>query len=243
MQSELEWKTRCDLAALYRIFDLFRWTDAIFTHISARIPGTNSILMNPYGYLYEEVTASSLVKLNLDDNTSEGGLYNKVGYNIHSAIHTARPEIQYVMHTHTTPIVAVSSLGYGLEPCSQYGVYITKNLAYHDYEGIFFWEDEKDRLVEDLGNKMFCLMRNHGSLVLAKDVEVALFNQYILQRSCEIQIAIQSTNKSYILVEDDVAKRTVDYTSTQQRKEDRGSPLLWSAMKRKLDKVNPGYDQ
>lgn len=148
MQLKHEWQTRCDLAALYRVFDKLNWTDAIFTHISARIPNTDFILMNPYGYLYDEITASSLIKIDLHTGNTNEGLYNKVGYNIHSAIHLARSEIRYVIHTHTTPIVAVSSLKDGLQQCSQYGLYISQSLAYHNYEGIFFWESEKDRLVK-----------------------------------------------------------------------------------------------
>lgn len=241
MQLKHEWQTRCDLAALYRVFDKLNWTDAIFTHISARIPNTDFILMNPYGYLYDEITASSLIKIDLHTGNTNEGLYNKVGYNIHSAIHLARSEIRYVIHTHTTPIVAVSSLKDGLQQCSQYGLYISQSLAYHNYEGIFFWESEKDRLVKSLDkNKEFCLMRNHGSLVLGRDIEQAFFNQYILQRACEIQIAVQSTNQSFISVTEEIANRTLEFTMTEQKKEDKAPPLLWKAMKRKLE---PGYDQ
>lgn len=240
MQSELEWKIRCNLAAMYRIFDILNWSDSIFTHISARIPGTDYILMNPYGYLYEEITASSLVKINLNDGSSEEKLYNKVGYNIHNAVHVARPDVNYIVHTHTTPIVAVSSFTNGLQPCSQYGLYITKNISYHDYEGIFFWEDEKERLVSSVKQNNFCMMKNHGSLVMAKTIDVAFFNQYILQRACEIQLAIQSTNNTFIPIQEDVTDRTTKYSANNQS--DKAPPLLWSAMKRKLDRINPGYD-
>jgi ribulose-5-phosphate 4-epimerase/fuculose-1-phosphate aldolase len=243
MPLELEWKTRCDLAAIYRIFSALGWTDEIFTHISARINGTNYILMNPYGYLYEEITASSLVRLDLQNTTDTDKLYNRVGYNIHSAIHNARPDIKYVIHTHTVPIVAVSALADGLEPVSQYGVYITNHISYHNYEGIVFYEDEKDRLVKDIGSSTFCLMRNHGSIVLSNEVEGALFNQYILQKACEVQVAIQSTGKEYITVPNSAVSRTIEYNPVTQKQDDRASFLLWSALKRKIDKENPGYDQ
>lgn len=242
MRSEVEWKTRCELAALYRIFDILGWTDAIFTHISARIPGTNRILMNPYGYLYDEITASNLVMIDLDTDASDGK-HNSVGYNIHSAIHQSKPEVQYIAHSHTTPIVSVSSISTGLIPCSQYSVYIMENLSYHEYEGIFFWDDEKSRLVESMGDASFCLMKNHGSLVLGRSVEMVLFNQYILQRACEIQLSVMSAGVDNVSIPKEVREKTVEFTVNNQRSSDRAPPLLWSAMKRKLDRTNPGYDR
>ena len=235
MQLKPEWQIRCKLAALYRIFDLLGWTDTIFTHISARIPDTDFILMNPYGKLYKEITASSLIKVSLTDSSFIRDNINTVGYNIHSAIHNARPEINYVLHTHTVPIVTVSSLQEGLLPISQYGLYIANNLSYHNYGGIFFWEDEKDTLVKSIGNKnTFCLMRNHGSLVLSKDIDQALFNQYILQKACEVQIMVQSTNQPYILLDDAIIDRTVEYTNTKQNKQEKAPHLLWDAMIRQI---------
>ena len=240
-----EWNLRCDLAALYRIFNILSWDDAIFTHISARIPGTDYILMNPYGFLYDEITASSLIKVNLhniqDVSTSES-ILNKVGFNIHSALHLARPEVKFIIHSHSSPIVAVSSLESGISSNNQYSIYITNNIGYHGYNGIFFWEDEKKLLVENIKNFNFLLMKNHGSLVLGKNLETAFFHQYILQRACEVQILIESNKNKISNIDPSCISRTIEFTKKFQLEEDRAPPLLWKAMLRKLNKINPGYD-
>lgn len=246
LQEASEWNTRCDLAALYRIFAILGWDDAIFTHISGRIPNTDYILMNPYGLLYEEITASSLIKVSIFDYENKEAsehILNRVGYNIHSAIHEARPEVKFVIHTHTTPIVATSCLEDGFESSNQYSLYISRDISYHQYNGIFFWEKEKEELIKNLSSKNFMLMENHGSIVLGKEIELAFFNQYILQRCCEIQTLINSSKKNPLTISDEIIKRTLEFTRNTQSAEDRAPPLLWNAMRRKLNRLNPGYDQ
>jgi len=214
-----------NLADLHQIFALLNWDDTIFTHLSACI--SDNLLMKPYDLLFNEVTPNTLLECNIHEYNDSLGL-NQVGYNIHSAIHANRNEVEYVLHTHTPEIVAISALKEGLKPVSQYATLVLeKGLSYHNYEGVVFWEDEKDRLVNSLKDNTFCLLKNHGSLVVGKTVEKAFFNQYLLQKSCEVQCLI---NGPVIEINNDIIKQFRNFDKSGYQ----ASPLLWEAMKRKL---------
>src|SRR4030088_2905965 len=186
-----EWQARVDLAAAYRLVALYGWDDLIFTHISSRVPGgEHHFLLNPYGMMFEEVTASSLVKVDLAGNkvTESPHQINPAGFTIHSAVHAAREDALCVMHLHTDYGIAVSAQKDGLLPLSQQSLFALASLAYHDYEGLALNEDEKSRLVADLGNKTDMILRNHGLLTLGKTAAEAFLSMYILERACRIQI-------------------------------------------------------
>src|SRR6185295_14943523 len=193
--SEAEWQARVDLAAAYRLVALSGWDDLIFTHISARIPGPeHHFLLNPYGMMFDEVTASSLVKIDLNGNKVSDSPYfiNPAGFTIHSAVHAARADALCVMHLHTDYGIAVSAQEKGLLPISQQAMFPLASLAYHDYEGLALNEEEKPRLVSDLGDKNYMILRNHGLLTLGTTVAEAFLSMYILERACRIQILAQS---------------------------------------------------
>src|SRR4030088_2754516 len=186
-----EWQTRVDLAAAYRLVAHYGWDDLVFTHISARVPGANHhFLINPYGMMFEEITASSLVKVDLEGKIVMPSPYqiNPAGFTIHSAVHAAREDALCVMHLHTEFGIAVSAQKAGLLPLSQQSLFALASLAYHDYEGVALDEEEKPRLVADLGNKVFMILRNHGLLTVGKTPAEAFLSMYILERACRIQI-------------------------------------------------------
>jgi ribulose-5-phosphate 4-epimerase/fuculose-1-phosphate aldolase len=190
--SEEEWSMRCDLAAAYQLAAQFRWTDLIYTHFSARVPGTEHLLINPYGLMFDEITASTLVKIDKDGNPIDDptGLgVNYAGFVIHGCVHEARPEVNCVIHTHTRAGVAVSAQGCGLLPISQHALRVWGMLTYHDYEGIALELDERPRLVADLGtDSKAMIMRNHGLLTLGVTVAEAFELMYYLDCACQIQI-------------------------------------------------------
>src|SRR6267378_7094127 len=203
--SEPEWQARVDLAAAYRLVALYGWDDLIFTHISARVPGTeHHFLLNPYGMMFEEVTASSLVKVDLAGNKVDESPYfvNPAGFTIHSAVHAAREDALCVVHLHTDYGIAVSAQKDGLLPISQQAMLALSSLAYHDYEGLALNEDEKSRLVADLGNKSEMILRNHGLLTVGKSPAEAFLSMYILERACRIQILAQSGGETLLPVSD-----------------------------------------
>src|ERR1041384_7691150 len=192
---EAEWQTRVDLAAAYRLVALYGWDDLIVTHISARVPGPeHHFLLNPYGMLFEEVTASSFVKVDLSGNKVSESPYfiNPAGFTIHSAVHAAREDALCVMHLHTDYGIAVSAQKNGLLPISQQAMFPLASLAYHDYEGLALNEAEKPRLVADLGDKQNMILRNHGLLTMGRTVAEAFLAMYLLERACKIQILAQS---------------------------------------------------
>ena len=187
-----EWEARVELAALYRLVAHFRWTDTIYTHISLRTPGEETFLINPFGYLYEEVDASCLVKVNLagevlDDPTGLG--INKAGFVIHSAVHGARDDVHCVLHTHTRAGVAVSAQEEGLLPISQHATLFVGRIAYHDFEGIAVHLPEQERLVADLGQHRAMILRNHGLLAAGRSAAEAFYLINALERTCEMQVA------------------------------------------------------
>lgn len=237
-----EWQARVDLAAAYRLVALHGWDDLIFTHISARVPGANHhFLLNPYGMMFEEVTASSLVKIALDGTKVMDSSYaiNPAGFTIHSAVHAARADALCVMHLHTDYGIAVSAQKEGLLPISQQAMFPLASLAYHDYEGLALNEEEKPRLVADLGEKKYLMLRNHGLLTLGQTVAEAFLSMYILERACRIQILAQSGRGELHLV----AAPIIDLTAKQLSAVTvgQGAQLAWPGLLRKLDRIDPSY--
>jgi ribulose-5-phosphate 4-epimerase/fuculose-1-phosphate aldolase len=238
-----EWSARVDCAALYRLVALHGWDDMIFTHISMRVPGPeHHFLINPYGFLFEEITASSLVKVDLDGGivyAPPGMLINPAGFTIHSAIHAAREDAKVVMHLHTDQGVAVSAQKGGLLPISQTAMGVIGDLAYHDYEGIALDLDERERLVRDIGAKNLMLLRNHGTLSVGQSAAEAFLRIFFLERACKMQVMAQAGGGELIewdsAMQDKVGgQASMGFTVIGER-------LAWPALKRKLDRVMPGY--
>jgi ribulose-5-phosphate 4-epimerase/fuculose-1-phosphate aldolase len=240
--SNQEWEARVNLAAAYRLVAAYGWDDLIFTHISARVPGPgHNFLINPYGMLFEEITASSLVKIDLDGRKVMDSPYeiNPAGFTIHSAIHAAREDALCVMHTHSLNGVAVSAQKGGLLPISQQSTLVLSSLAYHDYEGIALRDDEKPRLVRDLGNKSFLMLRNHGLLTAGATPADAFLFMYIFEAACMIQVRAQAGGGELIRV----AQPILDGVSAAAALVTRGmgGQLAWPGLLRKLDRIDPSY--
>lgn len=241
--SEAEWQTRVNLAACYRMVAQYGWDDLIFTHISARVPGPeHHFLINPYGMMFEEVTASSLVKVDLAGEKVMASDYdiNPAGFVIHSAIHENRDDAKCVLHLHTTEGVAVSALKDGLQAYSQQSLFPLASLSYHDYEGVALNPDEKARLVADLGETQAMILRNHGLLTVGETIADTFLAMFILQRACEIQLKAQATGQPLIQVPQQIVAGI-----RQQAKEvtrNVGGQLAWPGILRRLDRLNPGYD-
>lgn len=245
--SEDEWKLRVNLAACYRLVAMYGWSDLIFTHISAKLPESVSgkdhhFLINPYGLMFDEITASSLLKIDLQGNQiNESPFYvNHAGFAIHSTIHEARPDVECVLHTHTRAGVAVSAQKDGLLPISQQSSLLLSSLAYHDYEGLAVYDDERGRLKVDLGDKNYMILRNHGLLTVGRSVPDAFLAMYFLEMSCQIQISAQAGG-----VLQPVPQNVLDgVTAAVKIQEAKGSAaaLTWPALLRRLDRLNPGYD-
>ncbi|WP_119458515.1 class II aldolase/adducin family protein [Rhodospirillaceae bacterium SYSU D60014] len=244
-----EWALRVQLAACYRLVARFRMTDLIFTHISARLPGPeHRFLLNPYGLMFEEITASNLVVVDLEGQmlSANGHSVNPAGFVIHSAIHGAREDAQCVLHTHTRAGVAVSTLRCGLLPLNQFALQFYNRIAYHDYEGIALDLDERARLVADLGDKQVMILRNHGLLTVGRSIPEAFVLMFYLERSCEVQIAAQSTGTELILPSPEVCARTErQYNSSgvDDPGDEEGWALTWSALLRMLDREDPSYKE
>ena len=193
--SAAEWEERMNLAACYRLVARFGWDDLIFTHISARVPGPeHHFLINPYGMLFGEITASNLVKVDLGGRKVMDSPHdvNPAGFTIHSAIHAAREDARCVLHVHSVNGVAVSAQEAGVLPLSQHSIFVLSSLAYHDYEGVALDEDEKPRLVRDLGDKRFLMLRNHGLLTVGQSVADAFVSMYFFEATCMIQVRAQA---------------------------------------------------
>jgi ribulose-5-phosphate 4-epimerase/fuculose-1-phosphate aldolase len=237
-----EWQTRVDLAAAYRLVALYGWDDLVFTHITAKVPGTEHFLINPYGMMFEEITASSLVKIDKDGRKVADSPYpvNPAGFTIHSCVHGARKDAFCVMHTHSVNGVAVSAQKEGVLPISQQSFFVLSSLAYHDYEGVALLEDEKPRLVRDLGDKVFFMLRNHGLLTVGQTVAEAFVAMYIFEAACMVQVRAQSGGGELIRI----SQKILDLAQAQVAKVTLGGggQLAWPALLRKLDRANPGYD-
>ena len=245
--SEQEWQARVDLAACYRLIDQYAMSDLIYNHITARIPGTEHLLINLYGLLYKEITASSLVKIDVEGKIvwkpdTDYGI-NVSGYVIHGAIHKARPDVACVLHTHTVAGVAVSCQKQGLLPLNQWSMQFTGCLAYHDYEGIALDLDERERLVADLGDKFVMVLRNHGMLTCGRSVAEAFKLMHNLERSCRAQLAIQSAGAEIAPLSDAVAHKTAgQYATFYDSIETNGVPdTEWAAFKRMLERTDPDF--
>ncbi|MBO3273827.1 class II aldolase/adducin family protein [Pseudomonas schmalbachii] len=239
--SEEEWQLRVNLAACYRLVAMYGWTDMVFTHISVRIPGPeHHFLINPYGLMFDEITASNLIKIDMDGNKVLESPYsaNRAGFVIHSAIHAAREDIQCVLHTHTRAGVAVSAQECGVLPISQQSTFVLSSLAYHDYEGIALRDDEKPRLQADLGDKLFLMLRNHGLLAVGRTVADAFLHMYTFESTCQIQLAAQAGGK-LIEVDPRIIEGVADAASKQTG--GLGGEFVWPALLRKLDRVDTSY--
>lgn len=249
--SDAEWQVRVDLAAFYRLSALYGWDDLIFTHISARVPGPDHhFLINPFGLGFDEITASSLVKVDLDGNLIERGDYgiNYAGYVIHSAVHAARPDAHFIAHFHSPDGTAVSSHAEGLLPLNQKALAILPRLSYHDYEGVALNLDERERLAADLGDTKIMLLRNHGTLALGESVGEAWLNIYSIESACTAQVRTLSIGREHVLIAPEAAQEEVRRQMAERRAVDRGGgrnifQLVWEAALRKLDRQSPGYDQ
>ena len=208
-----EWQTRVDLAALYRLVALYGWDDLVFTHISARVPGEdNHFLLNPYGLLFEEIKASDLVKIDLDGNivSETEHFVNAAGFTIHSAVHGNGQHNHAVIHTHSNDGVAVSAQEHGLLPISQTAMVIRNECAYHDYEGIALNHDERERLLDDLGDKHCMILKNHGLLATGATCADAWLRLFFLERACTMQIKALSGGSKLNMVPDDVVELVTD---------------------------------
>ena len=245
--SEDEWKLRVNLAACYRLVAMYGWSDLIFTHISAKLPESVSgkdhhFLINPYGLMFDEITASSLLKIDLQGKQiNESNFYvNHAGFVIHSTIHEARHDAVCVLHTHSRAGVAVSAQKEGLLPISQQSSLLLSSLSYHDYEGLAVHDDERDRLKADLGDNKYMILRNHGLLTVGCSVPDAFLAMYFLETSCQIQISAQAGGTL-----SPVPQKVLEGVTTAVRvQQSKGSAadLAWPALLRRLDRLSPGYD-
>ena len=239
-----EWQTRVDLAALYRLVALYGWDDLVFTHISARVPGEdNHFLLNPYGLLFEEIKASDLVKIDLEGNivSETEHFVNAAGFTIHSAVHGNGQHNHAVIHTHSNDGVAVSAQEHGLLPISQTAMVIRNECAYHDYEGIALNHDERERLLNDLGDKHCMILKNHGLLATGATCADAWLRLFFLERACTMQIKALSGGSKLNMVPNDVVELVTD--QGQMASEKGIGNLAWPALIRKLDKIDVSYKE
>ncbi len=241
--SKEEWEVRVDLAAAYQLAAIFRWTDLIYTHFSARVPGTEHVLINPYGLMFDEITASNLVKIDLEGNVLDdatGMGMNEAGFVIHGCVHLARPEINCVIHTHTRAGVGVSAQKCGLLPLSQHAMRVQAQVTYHDFEGIALEMDERERLARDLGpTSKAMILRNHGLLTLGDSVREAFELMYYLDCACQIQVDALAGGAENVLLMSEQAARTA-----AEQFERPGRPSVhkdWPALLRMLDRKGVDY--
>jgi len=241
--SREEWQARVDLAAAYQLAALFRWTDLIYTHFSARVPGTEDFLINPYGLMFDEITASNLVRIDahgkvVDDPLELG--YNEAGFVIHGCVHEARPEIHCVIHTHTRAGVAVSAMQCGLLPISQHAMRVQRQCTYHDYEGIALDMDERTRMARDLGKtSKVMILRNHGLLTLGETVREAFELMYYLDCACQIQIDAMAGGLENVQLMSNSAAATA--TEQFERPDRPSNRKDWPALLRMLERKGIDY--
>ncbi|MFI4987225.1 MAG: class II aldolase/adducin family protein [Alphaproteobacteria bacterium] len=238
-----EWRVRVELAACYRLVAHFGWDDLVYTHISARVPAAKgAFLLNPYGLMFREITASSLVKLDVDGNVlipTDHGI-NLAGFTIHSAVQMARPDVGCVIHLHTRDGAAVSAQKEGLLPLTQTAMTARASLAYHDYEGIALDLGERERLVRDLGDKSLMMLRNHGTLACGATVADAFVRMHTLERACEMQVAALAGGRELVIPSDEVQATVTRQVQRAPGREGSGA-LPWPALLRMLDAEDPSY--
>lgn len=237
-----EWRQRLDLAACYRLVALYGWDDLIFTHISARVPGPeHHFLINPYGWMFREITASSLVKVDLDGRKVGASPHeiNPAGFTIHSAVHAARDDADCVLHVHSVNGVAVSAQEEGLLPLSQHAMFALASLGYHDYEGVALESDEKPRLVRDLGTHRGLMLRNHGLLTVGRSVAEAFVAMYFLETACMMQVRAQAGGGRLRRIGAPILQGA--QAQWERVTHGAGGGLAWPALLRRLDAIDPGY--
>jgi ribulose-5-phosphate 4-epimerase/fuculose-1-phosphate aldolase len=239
--SPQEWALRVQLAACYRLVAHYGWSDLVFTHISARVPGPeHHFLINPYGLMFDEITASSLVKV--DDQCRKviesPFPVNPAGFVIHSCIHDARPDVGCVLHTHTRAGVAVSAQKCGVLPISQQSTFVLASLGYHDYEGVALRDDEKPRLVRDMGDKAHLVLRNHGLLTVGRNIPEAFLRMYTFENACRIQIDAQAGGE-LVTVDPAILQGLGEVMKVATAGQ--GPEIAWPALLRKLDRLDPSY--
>lgn len=242
--SAAEWQARVDLAACYRLVAMYGWDDLIFTHISAKVPGTEDFLINPYGLMFHEITASSLVKVDQAGRKLMDSPYeiNPAGYTIHSAVHQARHDVTCVLHTHTAAGVAVSAQKQGVLPISQQALFVLSSLAYHAYEGVALNPEEKARLQADLGQSNFLMLHNHGLLTCGASIADTFLMMFTFERACHIQVLAQNAGTPLIDIEPAIlAGAKAMLAGVTRSAQGMGGALAWPALLRKLDQQNPGY--
>jgi ribulose-5-phosphate 4-epimerase/fuculose-1-phosphate aldolase len=236
-----EWQLRVDLAACYRLVARYGWSDLIFTHISARLPGDDDhFLINPYGLMFDEITASSLVKVDQQCNKLIDSPFpvNPAGFVIHSAVHAARPDVQCVLHTHTRAGVAVSAQQCGVLPISQQSSFVLASLAYHEYEGVAFREEEKARLQADMGRANFLVLRNHGLLVAGRSIANAFLSMHTFEMTCQIQLAAQAGG-ALVQIKPEIIAGVSESMRVQTG--GAGGNFVWPALIRQLDRLDQSY--
>lgn len=246
--SDAEWRTRVDLAAAYRLVDMFGWSDLLGTHISARVPeAQDQFLINPYGLLFEEITASSLVKVDEEGNVLSESEYdvNPAGFVIHSAVHMALPDITCVLHTHTPAGTGVATQKQGLLPLTQHALAVIAHTAYHDYEGIATDLDERERLVRDLGDNRLLVLRNHGLLTVGRTVAEAFVWMYRAERACRMQLAFQQSGAEAMEIPEEVQRVTIERNRLANSPQGHRPVGVkeWPALLRKLDRADQSYKQ
>jgi ribulose-5-phosphate 4-epimerase/fuculose-1-phosphate aldolase len=241
--SREEWSLRVDLAAAYQLAAVFRWTDLIYTHFSARLPGHDEFLINPYGLMFEEITASNLIRIGHDGKVLDDPLglgYNEAGFVIHGCVHEARPEAQCVLHTHTRAGVAVSAMKCGLLPISQHAMRVQRQVTYHDYEGIALDMDERTRMAKDLGKtSKAMILRNHGLLTLGESVREAFEYMYFLDCACQIQVDAVAGGLDNVI---QMSRQAAEAATQQFERPGRPSAHKdWPALLRLLDRRGSNY--
>ena len=243
-----EWQVRCDLAACYRLVDMFGWSDLINTRITARVPGAHDhFLINPYGLLFDEITASSLVKIDAHGDKVEPSEapVNSGGFAIPSAIHMARPAVACVLHSHTVAGCAVSMQKDGLLPLNQHALQVIGDVAYHDYEGTGRSSDERSRLLADLGDRHILVLRNHGLIVVGTSIAETFVATYRMERACAMQLAFQQSGAEFCPIDQRVVGAAYDRVRNRATAGERGNAAVpeWQALLRKLDRIDPSYRQ
>ncbi len=225
--SDEEWAIRCDLAACYRLFVRYGWTDLIFTHLSARVPGSDDhYLINPYGLLFEEITASSLIKVDFDGNVVEGDFpYNDAGHAIHTAVLKSRPDVNFALHSHTRAGMAVSTMKCGLLPLTQQANEMMDNVCYHEYDVAVGAEEECERIGRDLGDKHLMIMHNHGLLSCASTIGEAFYLLYTLENACKVQVDALASGQELHLPKESAAKMLSNYAAGKRQA--KAVPRAW----------------